>query len=662
MSIFTKLGVSVAAPFNADGTPRQISPQDFQIWMTEIERLIKGLIAGAGGLELPELIYKYVITGGNENNIIAQPSATPPTAAGEALFTIEIAQANSGNVTINGKQLLTSSGNQISAGGLVSGVWLFLDDGENFRLVSDQASQSIVSEAELASQASLVAQMGAEAALAAVENLASDVVSQGNVPIYSTLPSIETLEIPAGITAIRVNGRDAVGDGEDHLYKRVSEEPEHAGKVQSANGIWFEDPFFVDFTVYIPSDYLTIQSAIDALSRKQIRQGSHIVIMIESGHKIEKGIVVANGDFSKFVIKSEDAVMELSSQFDVNEHLLEGKNARIPVLSALVDMNGFGKSGMDLRNGCVGMIMPGAGFKNARVYTLDIHCSNLDAIETIFDGCIGTRNIHVTHGATVNLLRSTVRNSLNTALYASHGGKIAAYGVLIENTQGYAALEATGAASIEAFQAVIKNSAQNAIYARTAGTINVSNAEVHSADYGVRAFSGSSISASGVKLIDCNYGVSAQNSSFIDVQNSELNGCTFNALSASYCSSINASGAKCNDAGGDAVLANYSSDIDISGGEAKNSGGIGGHARRGSRIVGINTDFSGATTYGVLIREGSTASILGANCRRGVVDVGGDNADIRAAVGGIISCNSSTVGGLSVEKNTLSVDGIIFQP
>lgn len=655
MSIFTKLGMSVAAPFNADGTPRQISPQDFQIWMTEVERLIKGLIAETGGIELPELIYKYVITGGNDNEIIAQLNATPPTAAGEALFTIEIAVPNTDNVSINGKQLLTSSGNQIVSGGLVPGIWLFLDDGMNFRLVSDQASQAIVNAAEQAAQS-------ADATRAIVENLASDAVSQGNVPIYSTLASVRNLEVPSGITAIRVNGRDAVGDGEDHLYKRVSAEPEHAGKVQSANGIWFEDPFFVDFTVYIPSDYLTIQSAIDALSRKQIRQGSHIVIMIEAGHKIDKGIVVANGDFSKFVIKSEDAVMELSSQFDVNEHLLEGKNARIPVLSALVDMNGFGKSGMDLRNGCVGMIMPGAGFKNARVYTLDIHCSNLDAIETIFDGCIGTRNIHVTHGATVNLLRSTVRNSLNTALYASHGGKIAAYGVLIENTQGYAALEATGAASIEAFQAVIKNSAQNAIYARTAGTINVNNAEVHSADYGVRAFSGSSISASGVKLIDCNYGVSAQNSSFIDVQNSELNGCTFNALSASYCSSINASGAKCNDAGGDAVLANYSSDIDISGGEAKNSGGIGGHARRGSRIVGINTDFSGATTNGVFIREGSTGSILGANCRRGVVDVGGVNADIRAAVGGIISCNSSTVGGLSVEKNTLSVDGIIFQP
>lgn len=233
MSIFTKLGVNVAAPFNADGTPRQISPQDFQIWMTEVERLVKGLLAGVGGLELPELIYKYVITGGDENNIIGQPNATPPSAAGEALFTIEITRPNTGNVTINGKPLLTSSGNQIVAGGLVSGIWLFLDDGENFRLVSDQAGQAIMNAAEQAAQA-------AQASRDIVENLASDAVSQGNVPIYSSRNAVEMLVIPAGITAFRTNGYAVPGDGGDALYKRVASEPTHNGKVKSSDGAWWE--------------------------------------------------------------------------------------------------------------------------------------------------------------------------------------------------------------------------------------------------------------------------------------------------------------------------------------------------------------------------------------------------------------------------------------
>lgn len=213
MSIFTKLGVNVAAPFNADGTPRQISPQDFQIWMTEIERLIKGLLANAGGIELPELIYNYVITGGDENNIIAELYATPPSAAGEALFTIEIAQANTGDVTINGKPLLTSSGNQIVVNGLVPGIWLFLDDGENFRLVSDQASQAIVNAAENALLASLAAQEAAEHSRDLAANYANDALAGGMDPAISTILAVAGLIIPEAINHFRTGGYSVPGDG-----------------------------------------------------------------------------------------------------------------------------------------------------------------------------------------------------------------------------------------------------------------------------------------------------------------------------------------------------------------------------------------------------------------------------------------------------------------
>lgn len=95
---------------------------------------------------------------------------------------------------------------------------MFLDDGDNFRLVSDQASQAIMNAAEQAASDAFSAKEGAEAARDIVENLASDAVSQGNVPIYSTLAGIAALEIPASINAIRVNGRNAVGDGEGGLY------------------------------------------------------------------------------------------------------------------------------------------------------------------------------------------------------------------------------------------------------------------------------------------------------------------------------------------------------------------------------------------------------------------------------------------------------------
>lgn len=57
-----------------------------------------------------------------------------------------------------------------------------------------------------------------ESAKNIVEGWASDVVSQGSVPIYATVAGMPGLEIPVGINAIMVNGRSAAGDGYGGLY------------------------------------------------------------------------------------------------------------------------------------------------------------------------------------------------------------------------------------------------------------------------------------------------------------------------------------------------------------------------------------------------------------------------------------------------------------
>lgn len=171
MSVFTKLGVNIAAPTDAAGNPRRPVNQDFQIWMTEAERLFYALIAGQGGdIDLPNLLISYTITGGSENAIEAAPNLPVPDAAGEALFSIQIAQDNTGPVTINGKPLLTNSGNEVAAGGLVAGgIYLFLDDGMNYRLVSDQASAAVLAAAEAAQQAAEEARDAAESAVGGVQ-------------------------------------------------------------------------------------------------------------------------------------------------------------------------------------------------------------------------------------------------------------------------------------------------------------------------------------------------------------------------------------------------------------------------------------------------------------------------------------------------------------
>lgn len=73
-----------------------------------------------------------------------------------------------------------------------------------------------------------------------VKNWASDIISQGSVPIYSAVVNMPPLTMPAGLVALRVNGFYAPGDGGGGLYSRAASEPSHAGKFQTADGIWWE--------------------------------------------------------------------------------------------------------------------------------------------------------------------------------------------------------------------------------------------------------------------------------------------------------------------------------------------------------------------------------------------------------------------------------------
>jgi hypothetical protein len=52
--------------------------------------------------------------------------------------------------------------------------------------------------------------------------------------------SVATLTVPSTANAIRTAGYAAAGDGGDALYKRVGSMPAHAGRLQSADGAWWE--------------------------------------------------------------------------------------------------------------------------------------------------------------------------------------------------------------------------------------------------------------------------------------------------------------------------------------------------------------------------------------------------------------------------------------
>lgn len=57
---------------------------------------------------------------------------------------------------------------------------------------------------------------------------------------FDTRADLEVAEIAVGVNLVRIAGYTSVGDGGGASYKRVGSEPPHAGKIQSADGAWWE--------------------------------------------------------------------------------------------------------------------------------------------------------------------------------------------------------------------------------------------------------------------------------------------------------------------------------------------------------------------------------------------------------------------------------------
>lgn len=214
--------------FVTDGIPASGAhdPKKVEIreWATGMWQAVLGLVAGANpGVTLPNLLIRYTITGGTANAIQASPNLMPPAGPGLALFSIAITQENTGPVTINGKPLRTNGGEAIAAGEILpNDMLLFLDNGDHFRLLMDTGSLRNKLAAEAAQAAAEIDADRAEAARDVAAGYVSDIVSQGNVPIYATVAGMAALEVPAGISAIRLNGFGATGDmGEGALYTDV---------------------------------------------------------------------------------------------------------------------------------------------------------------------------------------------------------------------------------------------------------------------------------------------------------------------------------------------------------------------------------------------------------------------------------------------------------
>lgn len=276
MTVFTKLGVEIASPVTAAGLPRPVDNHDMQVWMTETESVINaftsngGLIydtranlyadlahgantqawvigdatvayngiyrkAGASGAgswsriaDLPYSFIRLTDVGAGTANAIAATSTIPlPSAPYGALLMMNVFEANTGAVTVavNGataKPLVTNSGGAMASGYLTAGMLAaFVDDGTNYRLLSDVASAAIQAAAEAAQAAAAASAAAAATSAAEAAASAASAEVQNRMRHFQTLTALKAIadtEFTNG-EFVMVWGRATAGDGCDGRYR-----------------------------------------------------------------------------------------------------------------------------------------------------------------------------------------------------------------------------------------------------------------------------------------------------------------------------------------------------------------------------------------------------------------------------------------------------------
>ncbi len=192
--------------------------------------------------DLPYSFYRAVNEGAGTPNAI-QATNGYPMASKNALIVVNVTDTNTDTpvtLSLNGSTPLTiktASGNDPVVGGLTAGMMIagYIDQGgTQFRMLSDQASAAIQAACEAAA-----------ATAVAARDIATGAMSVFEATVFSTLTLAQAYSPAMAPDYIRLEGRAAIGDGGQALYKKALSEPSHSGKFSitlddGTTVVWFE--------------------------------------------------------------------------------------------------------------------------------------------------------------------------------------------------------------------------------------------------------------------------------------------------------------------------------------------------------------------------------------------------------------------------------------
>lgn len=271
-------------------------------------------------------------------------------------------------------------------------------------------------------------------------------------------------------------------------------------------------------TVKVPTDFETIEDALEYYYPRLIGTNKEVVILIEENHKLTRGVKLINGDYSHFRITSENSYqVQLDENFvgynaqdtyekmdGIANTLFVGINCTFPTIDCIFDMeNNFG-DGIALYLS-TGLILEGAGIINSGrygIYAKD--SSKVYAEGTIWSGS-NSAGIRLQHTTCGTFKGSTLIGCCKTdtelaSVYVSKQCICQVRESTIEdNPHSYGLLARRSRVDIEA--TYISN-CQGAIKAESGSFISATNVEVDNMPNGYAIYSVNSIIV-GSKVSNC---------------------------------------------------------------------------------------------------------------------------------------------------------------
>lgn len=509
-----------------------------------------------------------------------------------------------------------------------------------------------------------------------------------------TLPSIEESPYP-DLNSALIDPDLAVGDKQRVSglgdFEIVSTNPDTA-YFATVNGFLrpLENTYSMWSTptlkIRVPSDFATLQEAVDDAFEKYLSKGNGVEIIIESGHSPATGIYVEHGDYSGITISSVDPTVTVDAGFGTSNTFIEGNNARMPVLNCLVSGNaGAMGFGYKCYNGSIGYITAGNGVTGCWQDGLAVRYGGAAcyARDTVWTGNAlnGTTSSGIiAWAAFVDAKGADVSNSGYYGAQAAHSG-ILNFEVGIANNCGRYGVRASDCARVNFNEGTANNNAVYGVYAFNNCMVNFRDGTATgNGTANITATSSHVVATDAILTGSLGDGAIFTRGSTGDLFGADLSGAVAIGLNVGAASMVTAGGANvsnagtvgvfadgvssvgfengtANNCGGSGIAADNSSTINARGATADDCGSYGAKAWYGGQIT-LNTGFARrAGTRGVYAFSGGKIIAKGADAR--TVD-GVDNTNDFVVIEGSEIIKHGGTGGVSKTINTLTTDGIIY--